>query len=209
MQNELRQLLRDCKDCVLVEECENTIKVVELRERVRQTAAQNEGTKDGEACFSIGFCFYKLWDYADAIRWLGLALTLDENHQEAHRYLGHSLFDKGRYSEAQQHLEVAARYPERYQYWVQLKLEELVVCCSLYTSTDETAVSAACKVVREYRDAPQDEVALPTELVVCVSDLVRNSPNGSMLKLCEAVRRMLTDLELTEAFSEELTLLRC
>jgi tetratricopeptide (TPR) repeat protein len=129
---------------------------------------------NADAHYLAGLCAYYLNNPSATYQHLQQALVLAPNHPFARHhpfarlYLGHQLFDNGRYRDAaEQFGQVdASEFDRLRQRWRALKLAELQLCCRLYEN-EIVSPEEVESLAQEYTRGPEDELALPAELVKC------------------------------------------
>lgn len=126
------------------------------------------------------------------------ALAIDPAHQYANLYLGHVLFDTGRYAEARERFEQIdpAYFTARRQVWRILKNDELILCCHLETEPASVTDGAIDTLCQRYETTPEEDRVVPKEIV---ESLDRHITDGLFPEKAQArARRLLTMLERTD-----------
>ena len=139
------------------------------------TSAEPENS---EAFHLMGLCWYELPNVSadtqrqaeDAFR---CCLAIDPGHQYANLFLGHVLFDRKRYEEANERF--AKIDPEffaaRTRRWHVVKNDELRLCCRLETEMAGVAFQEVEALCECYETDPEVEFIVPREIVLCLDDL--------------------------------------
>ena len=127
---------------------------------------------DPEASYLAGLCAYYADDTSATRRYLTRALSLQPGHAFARLYLGHQLYDEGRFGDALEAFERVdgSVFLDFGQHWRSLKLDELRLCCRLYLG-DANLASHVARLAKAYRESAEEDKALPAEIVECVGSL--------------------------------------
>jgi tetratricopeptide (TPR) repeat protein len=153
----------------------------------------NEHPHNADLQHALGICWYHEPEWSEEMRMtiegcFRSALQLEPGHQFATLYLGHFCFDERRYEEA---LRFFTSIDDSYfesigHHWRVLKNRELVLSSRLYLKlpVQLTDIEDLCLA---FESADDVDVPVPTELVKCLSTLVKDSNE----KLTDIVKRVL------------------
>jgi tetratricopeptide (TPR) repeat protein len=179
------------KKLVEAAECADDIEMAasHYRNAIDLLEAVPEGELSSELAYVLGYAWYNLPKGAPeqstkVERALRLAIQRDPSNSYASLYLGHHLFDAGRYSEALEHFRSISPFYFRLrgQQWRDVKLEELKACCALKVGEVEEAVEGLQSFFDAWRHAPEEDRPAMTELRETLKALLHRPKEKSVAR---------------------------
>lgn len=133
--------------------------------RARLQRALSEGEVNPETAFAFGLAYYHLGDLTSAEACLRLS-----PREEAHHWLGFTLFDRGLYAQADSEFAWALEGLEL-DAWCRAKILELRCCCKVRTTPADVSIDDFRKL-KDVRDQLSDnDRPVPRELADCLSGM--------------------------------------
>jgi len=107
--------------------------------------------------YAIGYGIYMLnqqnnASLTESINYFKNELIINPKHNYARLYLGHSYFDNGNYSDALVNFRLVNGqvFTSHDQQWRNVKLEELILCCMIYTMHPCSEIKSQYLSLRKY-----------------------------------------------------------
>lgn len=127
----------------------------ETQKLIAELDSFSEDEKDDEYFYLKGLIHYmkEPSDAEVAQECFQKSLEINKNDGHARLYLGHCFYDRGFYSDAEYHFSLVNKdeFNNNVKDFIQMKVEEMLVCCSVKMSNlNEKSLLASKKIINKY-----------------------------------------------------------